>query len=100
MDTFARYVLKAPYIDEVKRKDTESHYPYWFQYRNTFVPEKTEKNPGVNINNKRTNVKAPNKKRFFFIAIIILITGLVFLVNHFLNTTVNENFSDDFHSAG
>ncbi|OOQ62042.1 hypothetical protein [Mucilaginibacter pedocola] len=33
MDTLARYVLKAPYTNEIQRKDTESHHPYWFLYR-------------------------------------------------------------------
>ncbi len=33
LDTFARYVLDAPYTDEIQRKNKESHYPYWFQYK-------------------------------------------------------------------
>jgi hypothetical protein len=36
LDTFARFVLNAPYTDEVQRKNKESHYPYWFQYRQQF----------------------------------------------------------------
>jgi beta-xylosidase-like protein len=36
LDTFARYVLDAPYTDEVQRKNKESHYPYWFQFKDQF----------------------------------------------------------------
>src|SRR4051812_22411802 len=28
MDTLARYVMDAPYTDEIKRKTNENHYPY------------------------------------------------------------------------
>ncbi|TFF39546.1 hypothetical protein [Mucilaginibacter psychrotolerans] len=33
LDTLARYVLKAPYTNEIDRKKTEAHHPYWFLYR-------------------------------------------------------------------
>jgi hypothetical protein len=33
LDTLARYVLKAPYTNEIDRKSTEAHHPYWFLYR-------------------------------------------------------------------
>ena len=36
MDTLARYVLNAPYTSEIQRKDNESHYPYWFLYKERF----------------------------------------------------------------
>jgi hypothetical protein len=34
LDTLARYVLGAPYTDEVQRKKTGDSYPFWFQYKN------------------------------------------------------------------
>jgi len=37
LDTLARYVLGAPYSNEISRKNEESHYPYWFLYREKFV---------------------------------------------------------------
>ncbi len=37
LDTLARYVLHAPYTDEIQRKDKESHYPYWFTYKDRYV---------------------------------------------------------------
>lgn len=36
LDTLARYVLKAPRISEIQRKNNESHHPYWFLYRKQF----------------------------------------------------------------
>jgi hypothetical protein len=36
LDTLARYVLSAPYTNEIQRKNEESHHPYWFLYRERF----------------------------------------------------------------
>ncbi len=36
LDTLARYLLGAPYTTELKRKAQESHYPYWFLYKEKF----------------------------------------------------------------
>jgi len=33
LDTLSRYVSKAPYTDEAKRKGKEGHFPYWYQYK-------------------------------------------------------------------
>ena len=33
LDTLARYVVDAPKTDEASRKEKESHFPYWFQYK-------------------------------------------------------------------
>ncbi len=60
LDTLARYVLNAPYTDEIKRKNNESHYPYWFQYKDNVY--KSLKKP-------RSGKLRP--------AIIILLTALV-----------------------
>ena len=38
LDTLARFVLQAPHTDEARRKDHESHHPYWFQYRRRLTP--------------------------------------------------------------
>lgn len=37
LDTLARYVLNAPVTDDLKRKTTESHYPYWYDYKARFI---------------------------------------------------------------
>nr|WP_294944995.1 hypothetical protein [uncultured Mucilaginibacter sp.] len=51
MDTLARFVLKAPYTNDIDRKNDESHHPYWFMYRERHLaeavaPEITPKNFG------------------------------------------------------
>jgi hypothetical protein len=33
LDTLARYVLKAPYTNEIARKNDEGHHPYWYLFR-------------------------------------------------------------------
>jgi hypothetical protein len=42
LDTLARYVLNAPYTDETQRKDKESHYPYWFEYKDQFYRSRSK----------------------------------------------------------
>src|ERR1700753_1442605 len=37
LDILARYVLAAPYTTELQRKNDESHYPYWFLYKEKIV---------------------------------------------------------------
>ena len=37
LDTLARYVADAPPTDEVRRKQDERHFPYWFQYKEAFL---------------------------------------------------------------
>lgn len=70
LDTLARYVLNIPYTDEVQRKNKESHYPYWFQYKNQFY----------------RSLKEPVKKRMrvlpaiiFLVIALIITSGLIFL---------------------
>ena len=46
LDTLARYVLKAPYTNEIQRKDEESHHPYWFLYREKFNKSSKKSVPG------------------------------------------------------
>src|SRR5450432_2412500 len=36
LDSLARYVMDAPYSSETERKEKESHYPYWFGYKEKF----------------------------------------------------------------
>jgi hypothetical protein len=98
MDTLARYVLNAPYTDEVQRKNKEAHYPYWYQYRNSTITAE-EKNTNEKDEPKQPQtVPAKNKKSlvfFFTLAIIIIITLAVF----FYPSKNPENFSDDFHTV-
>jgi hypothetical protein len=36
LDSLARYLANAPYSSEPERKDNESHYPYWFSFKEKF----------------------------------------------------------------
>jgi len=86
MDTLARYVLNAPYTDEIERKNKESHYPYWFQYKSQF----------------HTSLKKPVKKRFLpailLLLGIIIFIGLTFIVFQSKQGKFKE-FSEDFNSV-
>jgi hypothetical protein len=84
LDTLARYVLNAPYTDETQRKNRESHYPYWFQYKDQFYRQR----------------KKPGKRRrlsplAFGLVLAIIILGVVatfFLYGKSSPDQVIENF--------
>jgi hypothetical protein len=87
LDTLARYVINAPYTDEVQRKDKESHFPYWFRYKDQFY---------------RTNHK-PNRKKWLFpftVSFVVLI-GLAFIIIVFIfpPKPVFKPITDDFRSV-
>jgi len=85
LDTLARYVLNAPYTDEVQRKNKESHYPYWFQCKEQF----------------QRSMNKPRSKRFLLSAMslgAIVIIALLFLVFRKGEEQIKE-FSEDFHSV-
>ena len=82
LDTLARFVMDAPYTDEVERKGKEAHYPYWFQYKNNML---TSRQPA--------NVKF---SPLLVLAAIALVVAVLFLL---LKKSPQEApFSDDFHS--
>lgn len=85
MDTLARYVLKAPYTSELKRKDEEGYHPYWFMYRGKAIDDqpKNEK--------KIRNTPAPLLILSALI-IIVFVGGYYWLESH-KSVTVNENFN-------
>ena len=90
LDTLARYVLDAPYTDEVKRKDNQSHYPFWFLYKSRFAIETPKE--------KAT----PSKRRKILIPVsLILILGAIlflFVLNRKPDTVESEKFVDTFGS--
>ncbi|HEY2583493.1 MAG TPA: hypothetical protein VGI43_16900 [Mucilaginibacter sp.] len=45
LDTLARYVLGAPYTNEIQRKNDEGHHPYWFLYKEKFPPATKKQAP-------------------------------------------------------
>ncbi|SIS03254.1 hypothetical protein SAMN05421821_119106 [Mucilaginibacter lappiensis] len=83
LDALARYVLKAPYTNEVTRKNNEAHHPYWFLYRERYL-EKVEVAP-----------KAKNRFPVFAVlGIIILISGIA--LYWWYKSQAALSFTDDF----
>jgi hypothetical protein len=88
LDTLARYVLEAPYTSEIKRKENESHFPYWFQYKSRFsgmMPEK--EGPKINL----------KKAALVLLVISIMATGVI-LVRLLLNQNSENEFTEYFNS--
>lgn len=85
LDTLARYVLNAPYTDEVQRKEKESHYPFWFQYKKQFHGSIKK-----SLNKKTSPV-------FLFITIIpvVIIVAALYFIRH---SHEPKEFTDDFTS--
>lgn len=83
MDTLARYVLGAPYTTEIQRKNDESHYPYWFLYREKF---------------NRTTLKAITHHWRPVTLLILGIVAVVVLFIFWLNISgqTDTEFSDNF----
>ncbi len=87
LDTLARYVLRAPYTTEIKRKNDESHFPYWFLYKEQF---------------NKTPKTAPSKKWttaawVFSGGAALIIFSIVFV--KYINSKSADEFSDDFKSV-
>ncbi len=88
LDTLARYVLDAPYTDEIKRKDYESHFPYWYEYRSRF--------PGVKSTGRKREI---SRKTFsaVFLAVILAASAL-FVVKLREHRPGRSYFIDNFNS--
>jgi hypothetical protein len=84
LDTLARYVLGAPYTTELKRKNDESHYPYWFLYREKFPTDLKKQAPG---------------KRPLVAGGLVIILMLFFLVIYFkpFSASRSAQFTDYFN---
>src|ERR1700733_16213616 len=85
LDTVARYVLGAPYTNEIQRKNDESHHPYWFLYREKFAAEKKSGNP-----------KTANKSLWLLTLIAVVAAAVITYTILFGNKPVGQ-FTDDFH---
>jgi len=89
LDTLSRYVLNAPFTDEIKRKEKEAHFPWWFQYRSNFVTANPSK------------TKTPNKKRMPFLVLTsIPILALAIFLWFFPKSNKKEFFYDEFNALG
>lgn len=88
LDTLARYVLDAPYTSEIKRKNDESHYPYWFLYKDQF---------------NRSIKKTPAKRwatgvMTFAVGVLVIVLSVMFI--KYISSRRSSEFSDDFKVVG
>lgn len=86
LDTLARFALGAPYSTEIQRKDNESHYPWWFLYREKF------------------NQSAHNRQAKSWKPVTLMITGVVTIVVIFilwlnLPSAIGMEFTDNFKNV-
>jgi len=84
LDTMSRYVLGAPYTNEIQRKNNEGHHPYWFLYKEKFPPASKKQ-----------------KSARWVVGVIIGIGGLILVVFcllyfKWITTSKNEQFTDSF----
>lgn len=89
LDTLARYVLDAPYTDEIKRQEDESDYPYWFQYRSRYADK---------LSRKKNFITSLKKSSFLYIF------GLAIVFGFYLFKVIHEKeakgiFTDNFNSV-
>jgi len=85
LDTLARYVLGAPYTNEIQRKNDESHYPYWFLYREKFLSD-----------SKRNKSKPTVLTRALFLMALAVVMMAIIYGLFFMNKPTAD-FTDDFH---
>ncbi len=76
LDTFARYVLNGPYSNELTRKKTESHFPYWFRYKSSLRAETLNPDSAEAITNQPgPKGNAAASARFLVLVFAIILTG-------------------------
>lgn len=84
LDTMARYVLGAPYTSEIDRKNNESHYPWWFLYKEKLC-----------ITEVKPFTPRWNKTLILFASAITCFIALVLWMSH-IDRTEQTAFSDNF----
>jgi hypothetical protein len=88
LDTLARYVTGTPYSSETERKEKESHYPYWFGYKEKFHRSlKSEPIPR----------KSSSRQQILLAMGFFLAIALIIFIRHnhrHTSTPFTENFHD------
>jgi len=87
LDTLARYVAGAPHTDEIQRQKNESHFPYWFAYR-----ERRAGSAGGGTKRRW------NRPELWIPAAGAVLAALLLL--HPFRAAAPERFVDDFRSLG
>ena len=96
LDTLARYVLNAPYTDEVKRKENESHHPYWFQYQNAVADKNIDDEEAVIDDKKKPSMPGSSRRIVFLLAAVI---AILVMAIYWFSPKGSKNFTEDFHTV-
>lgn len=98
LDTLARYLLDAPFTDELKRKKDEAHHPYWFRYKSMAAARIAEEGTLP----QRKPLRPRDGRRIFLtilvgMILIVVITGLIYFPSGNSGNVVESfnNVSDD-----
>lgn len=95
LDTLARFLLKAPLTNEIKRKENEGHYPYWFGYKAQFL--KSGFIPADLTDHPLQEPVVFNFKRLLAILLLLCLLVVTYLI---YNSKQSVSFSDDFKEIG
>lgn len=95
LDTLARYVVDAPATDEPQRKRRESHYPYWFRYKEAFYRSNQQE---IEKPRRATPAKRPVVKFAVFMGLALIV--ILFIVISFRDRAKVAKFTEDFDSVG
>lgn len=90
LDTLARYVLDAPYSDEIQRKKNESHYPYWFEYKSALVKRTPHNNNSGFVE---------RKVLWIAVFVVLLMVSIFFVIKQILQQEDNSFFVENFDSV-
>lgn len=88
LDTLARYYFGAPSTNEVQRKKNNSHYPYWFQYK-----EQCSARAAAGVLPKL-------RKSYFGWIVSVAALGLMLCLCFVFRPKTLEQFLDDFVDVG
>ena len=91
LDTLSRFVLNAPYTDEAQRKKKESHYPFWFEYKDKFYRSLNPEPPAQPIKKKPIKLLVALSA---FALILLIWAGILF----FTGPKSYATFTDNFHN--
>ncbi|MDJ1504386.1 hypothetical protein [Xanthocytophaga agilis] len=98
LDTLARYITAAPKTDEVNRKRNESHFPYWYAYRDEILKRISVKEE---IKDSTSSITAANRnsgKILWGIGILVIMIALAcFYI--FSQVSKSEKFTENFNST-
>ena len=93
LDTLARYVLSAPNTTEIKRKEKESHYPYWYDYKDKFLKESKKIEPAA------TRSRPANMLKWIGPLLGLILGGILALYMVNTKKQKGESFVDEFKST-